>query len=609
MTNETGVINSGNATAISYTASFAGAVAQTVQTKLEQYVSVKDFGAVGDGVADDTAAIQAAEAAAFSANAVLQFPAGIYLQNGPRTFRCSISGYGATIKNIIGSEQQSLFSGLVRFDAETDLFVEGLTADGNNYSNGFNSQANSSRITYRDCTAINCIIAGFNAYYCSEISYVNCRVIGVKYDAINLNAADGFYAGACSDMSYLNCSAENFERIGFVSDIAGVNDCFRPRYVSCLAKNGNNCDRSLTEYNAGFWMEQTNGAVIDDCTVLDIAGNAGQTSGRVIGIVLAAVGDAEDHISVLSNTTIGDSTGTLPLGVQINGSANAATVIVNSVRVNNYNVGISILSGVDAVIVDGVALTDGVYSQSNFGGILLNLNGGFINKVSCSNIVEVNANYTNSDAGTINVFNGSGTGLREFYLNRITGTLVMRQGMDKTFISDCSIDCRTATYKIVSGIYVFVSNTYFNYVSGNGRVFANTLSTSTEQYVNCRFYAFSSGLNPGLNTLNVSQLLIDNCVFAQSQLKWAIDNNNPVLKMSNCLWEMNTATECWYGNFYNVAKDTVIIQNCTFYTTATYAVKQWNATPDYLVLQGNTYSSANLTDMTATSATNNVATP
>lgn len=60
MTSETGVINSGNATAISYTASFPGAVQQTVQTKLEQYVSVKDFGAVGDGVTDDTAAIQAA---------------------------------------------------------------------------------------------------------------------------------------------------------------------------------------------------------------------------------------------------------------------------------------------------------------------------------------------------------------------------------------------------------------------------------------------------------------------------------------------------------------------------------------------------------------------
>ena len=53
---------------------------QTAQTRLEQYVSVKDFGAVGDGVTDDTAAIQKA-VGGLSPGDVLVFGNGSYLIN------------------------------------------------------------------------------------------------------------------------------------------------------------------------------------------------------------------------------------------------------------------------------------------------------------------------------------------------------------------------------------------------------------------------------------------------------------------------------------------------------------------------------------------------
>jgi len=52
-----------NATKLAFTQSGTGATTRTVEAKLRDVVSVKDFGAVGDGVADDTAAFNAAAAA------------------------------------------------------------------------------------------------------------------------------------------------------------------------------------------------------------------------------------------------------------------------------------------------------------------------------------------------------------------------------------------------------------------------------------------------------------------------------------------------------------------------------------------------------------------
>ena len=68
-----------DASLVTYTPAGTGAVTTTVQAKLRQYVSVKDFGAVGDGTTDDTAAIQLA----VNNNKGVFFPEGSYLISSP----------------------------------------------------------------------------------------------------------------------------------------------------------------------------------------------------------------------------------------------------------------------------------------------------------------------------------------------------------------------------------------------------------------------------------------------------------------------------------------------------------------------------------------------
>ena len=64
----------GQSANVTYTSSLANAVSRTSQSKMSDIVSVKDFGAVGDGTTNDTAAMQAAH----NTGNVIYYPTGSY---------------------------------------------------------------------------------------------------------------------------------------------------------------------------------------------------------------------------------------------------------------------------------------------------------------------------------------------------------------------------------------------------------------------------------------------------------------------------------------------------------------------------------------------------
>ena len=128
---------------VGYVQSGTGAVATTVQARLRQSLSVKDFGATGDGTTDDTTAIQNALNAGTGRS--VYFPAGTYRISTTLLVKTKTtligegmnksiikltSGFGAGVTAI----RNEIISGTVDVYYDTDLEFYGLTFDGNNNS-------------------------------------------------------------------------------------------------------------------------------------------------------------------------------------------------------------------------------------------------------------------------------------------------------------------------------------------------------------------------------------------------------------------------------------------------------------------------------------------
>jgi hypothetical protein len=191
-----------------------GAVQRTVESKLQDVVSVKDFGAVGDGVADDTAAIQATLDSG-AANVVI--PSGTYKVTGLEIKSGSnirnFVGEGLPIIQLVtGANRVALLISKGQFVTVENIHFDstGTKTDGNN-TVGIKALSKSYQ-NYKRIRLSNFSLRGFQIGQCvywnlEDITILNCTY-GLSFETVSsipcvAATVRGAYITGCTRGIYL----------------------------------------------------------------------------------------------------------------------------------------------------------------------------------------------------------------------------------------------------------------------------------------------------------------------------------------------------------------------------------------------------------------------
>lgn len=325
-----------NVIGVRFTATGAGAgtgkalFSTTTQTKLRETVSVKDFGAVGNGVTNDTTAVQAA----FNSGAKqINFVAGeTYLVSSGLTLPTDvqIEGNGATIT---ASSSFTLFT-LTNGGAIRNLNLIGSvsagTYDGSstaiNMTGVNNHPAAPTYVTgpkIENCTLTNFGFMGVRLRYVKKAEIRGNRISNVGYTGVAGLSCDDVIVDGNTIVDVTPGSGVGDAYGVFIDRENGLSETSDPRSYRCIITN--NIVRNVIAFGGGI-----NGQGIDTHAGVDFVIDSNVIEGcqRGIFVTSSTIGSLGQRLGaircVVSNNTI---SGTGSYGILLNGANDSGAVV------------------------------------------------------------------------------------------------------------------------------------------------------------------------------------------------------------------------------------------------------------------------------------------
>jgi hypothetical protein len=498
---------------VAFTQVGSGAIIRTVQAKLEESVSVKDFGATGDGTTNDLTAINLAIASGAKS---VYFPAGTYRISG----LINIAVSGVTVWTDAQAVIKPLDSVATSFSIirvrGSNVVLDGFIIDGNTAfpptsgnHNGISLEPNGGTLTNVDLA--NCTLQNFKGYgvfsfsagTLTNLNVENCTFTEFTSTAATPPGAIQLVTPISSDIRIVDCYFKNLTSAGVaVRSTGGTSPVTNMALVGCVFEHNNSI---YTTIGAEVW--EARNLSVSGCTFKNAR----------MGLSIYG-----ENIAVAGNTFDNETSYCIEAGQSIGLS-------VSGNSFSNFEYGLIHYNGARDVVIDGNTFRDALAGSTtalNLGwGIQQSSAGSAVpyeqfvisNNVfkNCSgvrlfepntNIVEGNVFETTSANNICRVLSPDSAGKRCVFANNVfrtavdTGTftgLLVFTGSDhsianNTFISTTGAvnnGAGLAVTPLTTISNIVITNTYANNFTYGAYLGAATTATNVSlagtEAVNC----------------------------------------------------------------------------------------------------------------------------